>query len=161
MADDARLQEQALASLDSSINAFNNGDAAFFDSFAKDATIFTATSTEPIRGRDAYRRNYQEILKRNKRQKTITDRSVQVVGDQAVVTFTAQVKQGDVTVDVRQTLIYGSTDEGVKILHSHTAVAGTPVSVLTNDGGITDARTNIQVVSERIATVARVLGVAQ
>jgi ketosteroid isomerase-like protein len=161
MTPDAQLSEQVQASLDSSTKAFNNGDPAFFNSFAKDATIFAVDSTEPIKGRDAYRRSYQEILTRDKRQKTITDRNIQVIGDKAVVTQTAEIKQGDLTAHVRQTLVYGHTEEGVKVVHSHTALIGAPVSVYGKDGTISRLGVEVQVIGERIATVARVLGVAQ
>lgn len=161
MESEAQLNEQVLANLESSLKAFNNSDPAFFNSFAKEATIFAVDSTEPIKGRDAYRRSYQEILTRDKRRKTITERNVQIVGDKAVVTQTAEIKQGDLTAHIRQTLVYGQTDEGLKVLHSHTALVGAPVTVFTKDGGITSVAAEVHVLGEKIATVARVLGVAQ
>jgi ketosteroid isomerase-like protein len=161
MEPEAQFNEQVLENLERSVIAFNSGDPAFFDSFARDATIFAVDSTEPIQGRDAYRRSYQEILTRDKRQKTITDRTVQIVGDKAVVTQTAEIKQGDLTANIRQTLVCGKTEEGVKVLHAHTALLGAPVTVFTDDGGITRSVAEIRVLSEKIATVATVLGVAQ
>lgn len=146
----SEFMQQVLDSLEKSVVAFNAGRRDFFDDFAEDAVIFTADCREPIKGRDAYREGYQSILASGQRQKTIVDRNVQIVGDKAVVKQTAQIVEADATADVVQTLVYGQTGEGVKVLHSHTAL-------LTPKTG----SHAIEVVDERIATTAMVIGVAQ
>jgi len=133
-----------------------NGDASFFDYFAKDATIYSVGSTEPMQGRDAYRKSFEAHLTASKREESVLDRTVQIVGDKAVVAQTVQIKQNDVTANVRQTIVYGETAEGLKVLHLHTALIGNPTS-----GEVPSTPGAIRVLNEKIATVADVLGVAQ
>ena len=145
-----QLEERVIESLDRSLVAYNEGKQEFFDEFAKDAMIFTAESKDPIRGRDDYREKYLPALTAQKRQKTILGRNMQVVGDKAVVAQTARIAEGDSTVDVSQTIVYGLTDEGLKVLQMHTA----PLKAASNGS-------SVEIVNERISPVAEVLGVAQ
>jgi ketosteroid isomerase-like protein len=151
-----QFKEQVLASLDNSLDAFRNGDPAFFNYFAKNATIFSVDSTEPVRGREAYRQKFEASLTSNKRDETVLDRTIQIVGDKAVVAQTAQIKQSDVTANVRQTIVYGQTEEGLKMLHLHTALIG---PIMSDE--IPSTPGAIRVLNEKIATAAAVLGVAQ
>jgi ketosteroid isomerase-like protein len=149
----AGLQERVLSNLDTALNTFNAGELAFFDQFAKEATIFTVDSPEPIRGREAYRAMHQASFVGQRREKTILDRDVQVVGDKAVVTLTAQIKHDEAVAKVRQTIIYGDTPtEGLKVVHMHTALL-TDANSTTPDVGI--------VHDEVISTIPPVVGVAQ
>lgn len=147
------LEERVQESLDRSLVTFNEGQAEFFDEFAKDATIFTVDSGEPIKGREAYRDSYMSALTSQKREKTILGRNLQVVGDKAVVTQTARIVESNSVVDVSQTIVYGLTEEGVKVLHMHTS--------LLRPGNEVSSGSPIKIVNERIAPVAEVLGVAQ
>lgn len=152
---ESNLKERVIAQLNNNNNAFNNADPSFFDQFARDATIFTADSAEPIKGRDAYRRTHQAALTGSRREKTVLDRTVQIVGDKAVVAQTAQIRQGGTSALVRQTIVFGDTDEGLKIVHLHTAV------VNPNPTGDILGKAGVRVINERIAATAPVLGVAQ
>jgi hypothetical protein len=151
-----QFEQQVLASLNNSLNAFQNGDPSFFDYFADNATIFSVDSTEPVVGREAYRKKFEASLTGNKRDETILDRTIQIVGDKAVVAQTAQIKQSDVTANVRQTIVFGETDEGLKMLHLHTALIGP----LGSDE-IPTTPEAIRIFNEKIATAAAVVGVAQ
>jgi ketosteroid isomerase-like protein len=148
------LEQRVVASLDRSVTAFNAGTPEFFDEFAEDAMIFTVDSAEPIKGREQYRQKYQASLSSTKREKTILDRNLQIIGNKAVVTQTAKIAEGESTADVRQTIVYGETGEGLKVMHLHTALL-TPTSA--NEAG----RAAIRVVNEQIAPVSGALGVAQ
>ncbi len=149
----AMFEERVTASLNNSVLAFNAGQPEFFDEFSDDAMIFTVDSTDPIKGRQAYQQKYGAALAASKREKTILDRSVQIVGNKAVVTQTAKISEGHSSANVRQTIVYGETGEGLKVLHLHTALL-TPQSA--NSG-----RAAIRVVNERIATISASPGVAQ
>jgi ketosteroid isomerase-like protein len=148
------LQQQVIQSLNRSEVAFNEGRPAYFDEFGAEAMIFTVDSPDPIKGRDAYRQAYESALTGSTRQKMVLDRDVQIVGDKAVVTQTARLQHGDGTIDVRQTIVYGETTEGVKVLHSHT-------TLLRPSNADESALPPIQVVNEKIAPVSSSLGVAQ
>jgi ketosteroid isomerase-like protein len=130
--------------------AFADGSADFFDGFAKDAKIFTVDRNEPINGRDEYRQIYGAALASRRREKAILSRDLQLVGDRAVVNQTARIVEGETSADVVQTFVLGSTDEGVKILHAHTALIAPE----------TDADP-VRVLHEKIATAMTASGVAQ
>lgn len=149
----ALFEQEVTASLDRSVAAFNAGQPEFFDEFADDATIFALDSAEPIKGREAYRQRYGDALANQKREKTVLDRSVQIVGNKAVVTQTARIVQAEASANVRQTIIYGATGEGPKVLHLHTA--------LMTPNGADNGMAPIRVVNERIATISGQAGVAQ
>ncbi len=149
------LEQRVIASLDKSVEAFNAGKPEFFDEFAEDAMIFTVDSAEPIKGRETYRQKYGAALASATREKTILDRSLQVIGNKAVVTQTAKIAEGETTADVRQTIVYGDTSDGLRVMHLHTALL-TPTSPSDASG-----HAAIRVVNEQIAPVAGSLGVAQ
>ena len=155
----SEFEQRVLASLDHATVAFTEGRPEFFDVYAKDAMIFATDTTDPIKGREAYRQHYQGALTSGRREKTILSRSVQIIGDKAVVTQTARIAEPDGTpADVRQTVVYGETNEGLKIVHSHTARLA-PSGAAAD--AVLDGLPPLRVVNERIATIADVAGVAQ
>src|SRR5215813_4776024 len=109
-------------SLNRSTLAFNQGQPEFFEEFAADATIYMADSAGPIKGREAYRQLYQAALCKQSREKMISDRKVQIIGDKAVVTQKARITEAETSADVSQTMIYGQTGEGLKVVHMQTSV---------------------------------------
>jgi len=150
----AVLEAQVKESLDRSELAFAQGQSQFFEQFAEDAVIFTADSPEPIKGREAYRQRYQAALSAQHCDKTILDRKIQIVGDKAVVTQKARITQGETSANVSQTMVYGLTREGLKVLHAQTSFLA-PFATATTESA------TVQVVNERIAAVPEVVGVAQ
>ena len=72
----------------------------------------------------------------------------------AVVTQKARITEGETTVPVFQTLIYGRTIEGLKVQHSQT-------SMLTHNGRGNDTNSAVRVVQEVIGPAVSVVGVAQ
>jgi hypothetical protein len=146
----ALLENEVKESLEKLDTAYTHGEASFFDAFAKDAKVFTVDRNEPISGREAYRAAYLSAFTNQKREKTILNRAMQVVGDKCVVNQTARITENAASVDVSQTIVYGLTDEGVKILHFHTG--------LLAPGGNPGA---VKIVNEKIATTMTASGVAQ
>lgn len=147
------LEAQVKESLERSERAFCSGQPEFFDEFAADAVIFTTDSSDPIRGREAYKQRYGADLCAQGRDKTILDRKVQIIADKAVVTQKARIDQANASALVSQTLVYGNTSEGLKVLHAQTAL-------LSPEAGVNKTPT-VEVIKERIATMAAVVGVAQ
>jgi hypothetical protein len=147
------LEAQVKESLDRSERAYCSGQPEFFEEFAADAVIFTTDSSDPIRGRDAYRQRYGAELCAQGREKTILDRKVQIIGDKAVVTQKARIAQANACATVSQTMVYGITGEGLKVLHAQT-------SLLSAEAGKRQSPT-VEVINERIATMAAIVGVAQ
>ena len=146
------LEAEVKQSLERSERAYCAGQPEFFDEFAADAVIFTTDSPEPISGRQAYRERYEAELCAQSREKAILDRKVQVVGDKAVVTQKARIAQADASAVVSQTMVYGITNEGLKVLHAQT-------SLLSPDGS--ESGPTMKVINERIAVSAAIVGVAQ
>jgi ketosteroid isomerase-like protein len=147
------LEADVIASLDRSTLAFNEGRSEFFEEFAADATIYMADSAGPIKGREAYRELYQAALCRQGREKMVSERKVQIVGDKAVVTQKARITEAETSADVSQTMIYGQTSEGLKVVHSQTS--------LLDPRSKGHASSTVQVVKEVIAVSPNVVGVAQ
>jgi hypothetical protein len=145
------LETTVKENLDKWEAAFADGRPEFFDEFAKDAKIFLFDRTEPINGREAYRQDYGAALGGAKREKKILNRTIQVVGDKAVVNQTARITQADTTAEVAQTIVYGLTEEGVKVLHCHTSPLGAKSA----------PETSVRVMHERIAVMTAASGVAQ
>jgi hypothetical protein len=146
------LEKQVQENIDRLDKAFKAGQPEFFDAFAADAKIFTMDRDEPFIGREAFRGAYQNALTGGKRDKKILNRNIQIVGDKAVVVQTARISEGESAVDVSQTLVYGRTDEGVKIQHFHTT------QLAAHDNADSSA---VRVLGEKIATTMTASGVAQ
>lgn len=146
------LENEVTDSLEKLDSAFKQGNPEFFDAFAKDAKIFTVDRNEPIAGREAYRNTYENALVGRKRERTILSRKMQIVGDKAVVNQSVRVTEDGKAVDLSQTIVYGLTEEGVKIQHLHTSLL-TP-----NDAGDPTA---VRILYEKIATTMTATGVAQ
>lgn len=143
--------------LDRTAKLYANGDPALFDYFAEDAIVYAVGSTEPFRGRNAYRKHFQPILTAEKRKISFLQQDVLNIDEgKAVVAQTAQITQGGVIAHIRQTMVWASDDGGWKVQHVHTTLVGepTPAKMPTSASAI-------KVINERIATVAAVLGVAQ
>ena len=142
--------------INQSVRTYNQGDPGYFDFFAKNASIFGTESSEPVRGRENYRKNFEKLLTSGKRRMKILRRDVQVVGTNVILSQTAQITQTGVTANVRQSAIWGQEDGEWVIEHLHTALIGAPIADKTPS-----AVREIRVLNERIATVAAVLGVAE
>lgn len=143
--------------LDRTAKLYANGDPKLFDYFAEDAIVYAVGSTEPFRGRDAYRKHFERTLVAEKRKISFLQQDVLNIGEgKAVVAQTAQITQGGIIANIRQTMVWASNGGGWKIQHVHTTLVGEPTAVKAPT-----TASAIRVLNERIATVAAVLGVAQ
>jgi len=143
--------------LDRTAKLYANGDPALFEYFAEDAIVYAVGSTEPFRGRAAYKKHFGPILTKEKRKISFLQQDVLNIDEgKAVVAQTARIIQGGVIANIRQTMVWASDNGGWKVQHVHTTLVGQP----TAEKAPTSASA-IRVINERIATVAAVLGVAQ
>jgi hypothetical protein len=83
-------------------------------------------------------------------------RQVQSVGNVFIVYQVVQVTQDGIAVNMKQSQVWGETEKGLKINHMHTSVLGTPQAV----SAISRVQ-SINVINEKIATIATAVGVAQ
>ena len=137
--------------------AYQEGSLDFFDYFTDQSTIYSLNSTEPIIGRAAYQSAFSDNLMSSSRTIEILREDIQIVdNDNAVLVSTLKINQENVTVTVRQTQSWARLVGEWKVTHLHTSMIGQPATLVqptTIEG--------FQVINERIATVAAVLGVAQ
>lgn len=145
----AITEQQVVAALDKSVTAFNLGKPEFFDDFVSDVVVFVPDKRDAVKGRDAFKEQFQPLIASDAEQKVL-DRTVQVLGDKAIVTQTVQMMLPTSTMNLRQTLILAETPQGPKVVHLQ--------SSLVNPAENLPA---VSVVNHRIAVVAPVLGVAQ
>lgn len=144
--------------LEKRISRFNStfekgGD--WFENFADNATVYTIGSAAPFKGRAAYQRNFEKLLK-EKRKVDELQRDVQVMGDTAVVMQLLEITQSKVVTVIRQSTIWRNDEGDWKVIHMHCASVGAPVlSEIPRDAKA------IQVLAGRIATVSAQVGVAQ
>lgn len=153
----AKIDGGLQKALDTTARLYANGDEGLFEYFAKDAIVYAVGSTEPFRGREAYRKHFGPVLTGEKRKIKFLEQDVVVLDDgKAVVAQTAQIIQSGIVAHIRQTMVWAKGDDGWKVHHVHTTLVGQPTALKAPTTGRA-----VKVLNERIATVAAVLGVAQ
>lgn len=154
------MQNHENKGLTQAIDEFNSdyskGGADWFQHFATDATIFGPGSTEPLKGRAAYEKNFKNLLTKEKRRMEVLKRDFHVTGDTAVVMQVLQVTQSQVETILRETTIWRQEDGTWRIIHMDASAVGVPRST----EAIKDLRT-VKILREKMATVSSQVGVAQ
>lgn len=135
---------------------YNAGNPKWFDFLAKDAVVYSIGRTKPFKGRASYQKHFAPNLTAGRRRTRILSRDIKLMDGHAVVAQTLQITQQKVTANVRQSVVWSSDASGWKIRHLHTALVGSPSS--SSSAATSGA---VEVLNERIATMAAVLGVAQ
>ena len=148
--------------LNAAINAvdkhYSAGSTEWFDYLAQDALVYSVSSSEPFKGRAAYRKHFERILTANKRKLDVLARDVHVFDDKAVVAQTVAIRQEDILSNVRQSVVWRRDGDRWQMAHIHTTIIGSPQPA---EGGPARTAAAVRVLNEKIATVAAVLGVAQ
>jgi len=149
-------------SIDASDRLWSAGDSAWFDFLAEDATVYAVGSAEPFRGRDAYRAHYGRRLAEVRRDYSVLNREIQMLDEtSAVVSQLLRLNEDQLVIHVRQSVVWRDgrgPNNAWGIEHLHSAIVGPAApeaAALTESVGV------IQVLNEKIATIATVLGVAQ
>lgn len=145
--------QRALLGMD---KAYASGSKNWFNYLADDITVYGTTSAEPINGRENYIKNFSKLLTGAKRKISILSRQVQTVGEVFIVYQVAQITQDGIILNMKQSQVWGNTDKGLKMNHMHSALLGSPQA--TNSA---TKLSSINVINERIATIATAVGVAQ
>jgi hypothetical protein len=145
--------KRALAGMD---KAYASGSKNWFNYLADDITVYGTTSAEPINGRENYIKNFSKLLTGAKRKVSILSRQVQSIGNVHIVYQVAQITQDGIVLNMKQSQVWAETEKGLKMNHMHSALLGAPQA--TN--AITKL-SSINVINERIATIATAVGVAQ
>lgn len=146
--------------MDASLKAYSNGSEQFFSYFTTDARIYAPESTaEPIVGREAFARGFGRTLASVKRKVKVVCSDIQVRGDHAVVAQVLQMETNGVMLHVRQSVVWERDEKGAWLMsHVHNTLVGQPV---VSEGIVPLTAKSVQVLNERIATVAASVGLAQ
>jgi ketosteroid isomerase-like protein len=133
--------------------SYDEGKPAFFDSFSKDASIFTVSSPTRIDGLEEFRRGFEPYFGKGERRSQILSPEIRTSGDTAVATFHNRVNIDNRVTNMRTTVVIGREGSGLKIVHLHQSPLSTPAVV--GGGGGTDS---VSLLEERVATAAAAVG---
>lgn len=152
MAKSSEIKKQ-LSNMD---KLYSTSDTAWFDFFDDNVTIYTNKGVEPIIGKDTYVKNFANTFVKNNRTLKVLSRQIQSLGSVSIVHQVVSVTQDGVNVNMKQTQVWSETKNGLKINHLHSSIIGSPqaTSGIKNLG-------SIQILNEKIATIATAVGVAQ
>jgi|SRR3954453_10733475 len=143
--------------MNSSLKAYSAGDPKFFQFLSDDVRVYGLDSSEPIIGRKAFEAKFRPTFTKTKRKVTKTFEDLRIVGNQAILSQTLQVTANQVSMPLRQTVVWDGTGANWRMTHIHNARGGQAVGV----GKQPTTAAQIRVLNERIATVAATVGVAQ
>ncbi len=135
------------------VAAYENGDNAFFDFFAKDASFFSVSSPTRIDSLEEFRRGFESQFTGGKRRSQILSPEIRVVGNTAIVSYHNRVAVGNVTSNMRATVVLVKGREGLKITHLHNSPL---ISVGVPPLG--RAPEEVTLLEERVATAAAAVG---
>lgn len=153
-ATDSGLKE----AMDASLKAYAAGDRRFFDFLQDDVRVFNLNSVEPMVGRKRFESAFGPNFANSKRKVKVINSDLQQTGEQAVLAQTLEIGTADgIAAFVRQTVIWSSVGGKWKMSHIHNALVGQPIATAKLPASVK----GIQVLNERIATVAAAVGVAQ
>jgi len=145
------------AAMDESLRLYADGNPAFFDYLRDDVRVYSLGSAEPLIGRREFQAAFVGFAD-SKREVKVIHSDVQPNERQAVLAQTLEITVEDVTMFLRQTVVWERGDDGWQMSHIHNAQVGQP---LTRLGALPASAAEVQVLNERIATVAATVGVAQ
>lgn len=140
----------------SSLRLYDDADAKWFNVLADDATVYAIGRAEPFVGKKAYEKVFLSVLAATKRKTKVLHQDIKMLDMTAVVTQTLQIKQDGILSSVRQSVVWTKSKKDWQIRHLHTALIGQPNAIK-----VAKSAGDVQVLNEKIATVAAVLGVAQ
>src|SRR5262249_7450997 len=101
-------EQQVVGLLDKSVSAFNAKKAEYFDDFSHNVGVFVPDQHDPVKGLAAFKEQFRPLITGDSEEK-VQGRTVQILGDKAVVTQNVQLFLPNSTVNLRQTLIVGET----------------------------------------------------
>lgn len=136
--------------------AYASGSKSWFDFLDDEIIIYTNTSAVPFKGKKSYYDNFAKLLGSSKRKLEILSRQIQEIGNVFIVYQVVQVIQDGVMVNMKQSQVWAETKRGLKMNHLHSSVLGTPLAKVNSK-----KLSSINIINEKIATVAAAVGVAQ
>lgn len=154
MAEAALSNEDVKGFLARWARAYDEGDEAFFDSFAKDASIFAISSPTRIDGLEEFRRGFEPYFREGNRRSQILSPEIKASGDTAVATFHNRVNVDNRITNMRTTVVISRADGGLKITHLHQSPLSTPSAIAGAGAG----PESVSLLEERVAVAAAAVG---
>lgn len=148
--------KELLATINKMDRFYETGNMKWFDFLTKDVVVYNNTSASPFKGKSSYTEHFEKSLVGGKRKLRVISRTIQNLSDTAIVYQTIQINQDAVIANVKQSVVWAQTDEGWKVNHLHSSIVGTPHAA---SGG--KSLKGINVINDKIASIASMLGVAQ
>lgn len=146
--------EKTLLQMD---KAYKSGSKTWFDFLSEDVTVYSSNNPTPHKGKASYREYFEKSLTGSKRKLEVLSRKIQSMGEVSIVYQTTQIIQDNVVANMNQSQVWVITPSGWKINHLHASLVGTPQAVSPT----TNRLNAINVLNEKIATIATAVGVAQ
>jgi hypothetical protein len=146
--------QKALTGMD---KAYISGSKEWFNYLSDDVIVYSNISGDPFKGKVAYMEHFEKSLISSKRKMEILSRNVQTIGEISIVYQTVQIVQDNIVVSMKQSQVWRATESGWKVNHLHSAIIGQPQSINPSVKKVGA----INVINEKIASMAAVMGVAQ
>lgn len=148
--------ERVLSQMD---KAYASGSRTWFDFLSDDVTVYSSNNAAPFKGKGSYMDHFAKALTSGKRKLDVLSRRIQDMGEISIVYQTVQITQDNVVVNMNQSQVWGMTQKGWKVNHLHASIVGTPQVAKVPSGG--NRLNAINVLNEKIASIATAVGVAQ
>lgn len=100
-----RIQRGRQSVLAKWARAYDEGSEGFFDSFSKDASIFTISSPTRIDGLEEFKRGFEPYFGQGTRRSQILSPEIKASGDTAVATFHNRVNVDNRVTNLRTTVV--------------------------------------------------------
>lgn len=135
--------------------SYDEGSDDFFDSFAKDTSVFSISSPTRIDGLEEFRRGFEPYFGQGTRRSQILSPEIKLSGDTAVATFHNRVNIDNRITNLRSTIVLQKGSDGrTKIVHLHQSPLGAPAPVAA--GAVSPEM--VSLLEERVATAAAAVG---
>jgi len=138
------------------VDAFNRGDAQFFDLLSPDVTMFAVSVPTRIDGRDTYREGYAPSFLNTQRISQVLTPEIRILGaDSALVSYHNRVLVGGTATTMRTTVVLVRDANGdLHVVHAHNS----PLTAATTPAVTPAGLENITVLEERVASASATTG---
>jgi ketosteroid isomerase-like protein len=150
-------EEEALAFLQKTVDAYEAGSDEFFGYFAPDASVFVVSTPTRIDGRDVFREGFGPYFFGTERISQILSPEVRLLGDDAaMLSFHNRILVKGVSANIRGTMVIARDDQGeLKVVHLHNSpLVQAPITVAP----VTEDLNSITVLEERVAAASAMTG---
>jgi len=151
-----KREQQLLSIINEMDKYYEAGSTKWFDFLTENVVVYNNTSASPFKGKASYVEHFQSALIGAKRKLKVISRTIQNLSDTAIVYQTIQIDQDGIIANLKQSVVWAIVHDEWKVNHFHSSMVGKPHSATTPK-----KMDSINVINDKIASIASVLGVAQ